>query len=185
MPDSAAARQTTRPPSARFTGTSVARCATTATFPGPSRQPGSSWCAAPICHSRIVRIQCRPVTGYAAYLSITRVRCAASRAATRVRRRRKMKRSRQKFHPHAELRALLWRISIHPLEYSLTISRLAGVRRETFPIFLVGNQIADLVCAEGLAASGLRGYRTSRYARSRDRSCDRGRRGTLRCCPDG
>ena len=34
--------------------------------------------------------------------------------------------------------------------------------------------IADLVHAEGLAASGLQSHRTSRYARSPDCSCDRG-----------
>jgi hypothetical protein len=42
----------------------------------------------------------------------------------------------------------------------------------------------DLVRTEGRAGCGLRGYRTSRYARSPDCSCDRGRRGTRRCCPD-
>jgi hypothetical protein len=54
------------------------------------RQPGSSWCAAPICHSRIVRIQCRPITGYAAYLP-----CVPG--SDESRHRRKMKRSRQNF----------------------------------------------------------------------------------------
>jgi hypothetical protein len=38
-------------------------------------------------------------------------------------------------HYSAELRALSWRISIHALEYSLTISRLAGVCRGVFPSF--------------------------------------------------
>jgi len=38
----------------------------------------------------------------------------------------------------AELRALLRRISIHALEYSLTISFLAEVRRRVFSIVLVG-----------------------------------------------
>jgi hypothetical protein len=33
---------------------------------------------------------------------------------------------------HAELRALSWRISIHALEYSLTISPLYGARRGVF-----------------------------------------------------
>jgi hypothetical protein len=52
---------------------------------------------------------------------------------------------------------------------------LSAITAGAFPIFLIGNQIADLVCAEGLAASGLRGYRMSRYGRSADCSCDRGR----------
>jgi hypothetical protein len=43
----------------------------------------------------------------------------------------------------AEYRALSWRISIHALEYSLTISPVAEVRRGVFAIVLVGNQIAD------------------------------------------
>jgi hypothetical protein len=43
----------------------------------------------------------------------------------------------------AELRALSWCISIHALEYSLTISPLYGSPRGVFSIVLVGNQTAD------------------------------------------
>jgi hypothetical protein len=38
---------------------------------------------------------------------------------------------------------------------------------------------ADLVRAEGRASGGLGDYRTSRYARSPDCTCNRGRRGTV------
>ena len=48
--------------------------------------------------------------------------------------------------------ALSWRISIHALEYSLTISRLAGVRREAFPVFLVGK--SDRLIPRGLYFCG-------------------------------
>ena len=41
---------------------------------------------------------------------------------------------------------------------------LADDHRTAFSIVLVGNQIADLVRAEGWGASGLQGRRTSRYA---------------------
>jgi hypothetical protein len=53
----------------------------------------------------------------------------------------------------AELRALSWRISIHALEYSLTISPLAEVHRGVFSIILVGNQIAEYLPSQ-CAASG-------------------------------
>jgi hypothetical protein len=52
--------------------------------------------------------------------------------------------------------------------------RFTGALRGVFSLVLVGNQIAPLVCAEGRAASGLRGYRTFRYARSADCSSVRG-----------
>ena len=47
------------------------------------------------------------------------------------------------FTAHAELRALSLRISIHALEYLLTISPPCGSPPWSIFIVLVGNQIAD------------------------------------------
>jgi hypothetical protein len=63
---------------------------------------------------------------------------------------------------NAELRALSWRISIHALEYSLTISPLYGSPPWSISIVLVGNQIADSErpIDYGFASTGQ--YRTAR-----------------------
>jgi hypothetical protein len=67
-------------------------------------------------------------------------------AATRTKPREPSRSARTtRSHSSAELRALSWRIFIHVLEYPLTLSRLAGVRRGAFSIILVGNRIADYV----------------------------------------
>lgn len=59
------------------------------------------------------------------------------------------------------LRALSWRIFIHVLEYPLTLSRLAGVRRGAFSIILVGNQITDSARWVGVSMTALSVCRSS------------------------
>jgi hypothetical protein len=60
---------------------------------------------------------------------------------------------------------LSWRISIHALEYSLTISPLYGSPPWSISIVLVGNQIADYALAADGEFAGGEEHRTAIFAR--------------------